>query len=198
MVFSEKLMELRRREGISQEQLADRLGVTRQSVSKWESGTAMPELAKLIALSDLFGVSVDYLVKDRMEMPEHVGTSADSARLEQRVKDLEGEYHRSFGSYYSYTSEKKLFGLPLLAIRFGRDRRPNRNNCAVGVIAIGNFAVGGISIGMISVGLLSFGMVTFGGAAFGMVAMGLLARGISVIGLSAKGIAAVKLSEYFK
>ena len=48
MRFSEKLMELRRREGISQEQLADRLGVTRQSVSKWESGAAMPELAKII------------------------------------------------------------------------------------------------------------------------------------------------------
>ena len=60
--FSEKLLELRRREGLSQEQLADRLGVTRQSVSKWESGAAAPELTKLVALSELFSVSVDYLV----------------------------------------------------------------------------------------------------------------------------------------
>ena len=60
--FSEKLLELRRREGLSQEQLADRLGVTRQSVSKWESGAAAPELSKLVALSELFSVSVDYLV----------------------------------------------------------------------------------------------------------------------------------------
>ena len=52
-VFSEKLLELRRQKGLSQEQLADRLGVTRQSVSKWESGAALPELGKLIALSDL-------------------------------------------------------------------------------------------------------------------------------------------------
>ncbi|MUU12757.1 MAG: XRE family transcriptional regulator [Oscillibacter sp.] len=57
--------------GMSQEQLADRLGVTRQSVSKWEGGTAMPELVKLISLSELFGVSVDYLVKDWMEEPDN-------------------------------------------------------------------------------------------------------------------------------
>ena len=65
--FPEKLVELRRKAGISQEKLADRLGVTRQSVSKWESGAALPELTKLIALSDMFSVSVDYLVKDICE-----------------------------------------------------------------------------------------------------------------------------------
>lgn len=69
MTFSEKLTDLRRKSGMSQEQLADRLGVTRQSVSKWESGTAMPELVKLISLSELFGVTVDYLVKDWIEEP---------------------------------------------------------------------------------------------------------------------------------
>ena len=67
MKFSEKLIQLRHRSGLSQEQLADRLGVTRQSVSKWESGVAMPELAKLIALSEFFRVTVDYLVKDYLE-----------------------------------------------------------------------------------------------------------------------------------
>ncbi len=64
MQFSDKLTELRRRRGLSQEQLADFLGVTRQSVSKWEFGTAMPELGNLIALSDLFSVTVDALVKE--------------------------------------------------------------------------------------------------------------------------------------
>lgn len=70
MQFSEKLTELRRRRGLSQEQLADFLGVTRQSVSKWESGSVMPELGKLIALSDLFHVTVDALVKDRLDLPD--------------------------------------------------------------------------------------------------------------------------------
>ncbi|MFQ9871567.1 MAG: helix-turn-helix domain-containing protein [Oscillospiraceae bacterium] len=50
--FSEKLVSLRRSKGLSQEQLAQALGVSRQSVSKWESGGAMPELGKLLALSD--------------------------------------------------------------------------------------------------------------------------------------------------
>ena len=62
MKLGEKLQQLRKKSGLSQEQLADRLGVTRQSVSKWESGAAAPELGKLIALSDIFSVSVDYLV----------------------------------------------------------------------------------------------------------------------------------------
>jgi transcriptional regulator with XRE-family HTH domain len=60
MTFSEKLTRLRRQQGMSQEQLADRMDVTRQSVSKWESGAAMPELGKLTALSELFRVSLDY------------------------------------------------------------------------------------------------------------------------------------------
>ena len=90
MTFSEKLPALRRKAGLSQEQLADRLGVTRQSVSKWESGTAMPELVKLISLSELFDVSVDYLVKDWMEEPEDTGGGDDlsvqqAVRLEKKV-----------------------------------------------------------------------------------------------------------------
>ena len=52
---------------MSQEQLADRLGITRQSVSKWESGSAAPELSKLITLSEMFQVSIDYLLKDAEE-----------------------------------------------------------------------------------------------------------------------------------
>ena len=58
MDFSKKLMHLRKQEGLSQEQLADRLGVTLQSVSKWESGTVLPEIVKLISLSEMFDVSV--------------------------------------------------------------------------------------------------------------------------------------------
>ena len=87
MNFSEKLTALRRREGMSQEQLADRLGVTRQSVSKWEGGAAQPELAKLVALSEMFHVSVDYLVKDYMEEPEQTAAGASStAKLEEQVE----------------------------------------------------------------------------------------------------------------
>lgn len=90
MEFSQKLADLRRREGFSQEQLADRLGVTRQSVSKWEGGAAMPDIGKLISLSELFDVSVDYLVKDYLEEPtrEPEMDQTQARRLEEKVDDL--------------------------------------------------------------------------------------------------------------
>ena len=196
MTFSEKLTQLRRREGLSQEQLADRLEVTRQSVSKWESGAAMPELVKLISLSELFGVSIDYLVKENIKEPEK--KTPDTSRLEQRLDALAGEYHESFGPYFSYTSQARLFGLPLVSVRFGRDRHPSKHTLAVGIIAIGNFSVGVVGIGIISAGLLSLGVIAFGAAACGGVGGGWCAVGISVIGASVRGIAAVNFGEHLK
>lgn len=58
---------LRKKNGLSQEELAEKLGVSRQSISKWESGTSLPEIDKLILLSEYFNVSVDYLVKEQGE-----------------------------------------------------------------------------------------------------------------------------------
>ncbi|MGH4119399.1 helix-turn-helix domain-containing protein [Clostridium sp.] len=63
--FSEKLQRLRKEKGLSQEQLAELLDVSRQSVSKWESGQTYPEINKLIILSDLFKITLDDLVKDK-------------------------------------------------------------------------------------------------------------------------------------
>ena len=62
MEFREQLMELRKQRGWSQEQLGAKIGVTRQTVSKWETGDTTPELAKLIELSSLFEISVDRLI----------------------------------------------------------------------------------------------------------------------------------------
>lgn len=64
MKFNEKIQELRREKGLSQEKLADIMGVSRQSVAKWGSGYNYPEVDKLIELSNMFGVSIDKLVKD--------------------------------------------------------------------------------------------------------------------------------------
>lgn len=64
MTLSEKIYLLRKREGLSQDELADKLGVSRQSVYKWESGASMPELEKIKILSKLFDVSFDYLLND--------------------------------------------------------------------------------------------------------------------------------------
>ena len=64
MALPEKLYTLRKKSGLSQEQLAEALNVSRQAISKWEGGSALPESDKLLALSNYFGVSLDYLLKD--------------------------------------------------------------------------------------------------------------------------------------
>ena len=70
MDFSEKIAALRRQKNWSQEELAEKLMVTRQAVSKWESAQSMPDLDKIVQLSELLGVSTDYLLKDAMDEPE--------------------------------------------------------------------------------------------------------------------------------
>lgn len=71
MIFADKLIELRKKSGWSQEELAEQMNVTRQSVSKWEGAQSVPDLEKIIQLSKLFGVSTDYLLKDEIEINEN-------------------------------------------------------------------------------------------------------------------------------
>ncbi|MGN0412443.1 MAG: helix-turn-helix domain-containing protein [Lachnospiraceae bacterium] len=68
MILADKITEERKKNGWSQEELADKLGVSRQAVSKWESAGAVPDLQRIIQLSELFSVSTDYLLKDEMEV----------------------------------------------------------------------------------------------------------------------------------
>lgn len=185
MTFEEKLIDQRRRRGLSQEQLADRLGVTRQSVSKWESGQATPELPKLIALADLFEVSVDYLVRDNLDKPP---ASAETAQLERKLEQLRRETDTTI---YSYTSKARFLGLPLVAVRFSHDRYPTKRSTAVGIIAIGNFAVGAVALGLMSVGFLSVGMLAAGIVALAGVSVGALAIGAVALGIWAFGASAV-------
>lgn len=70
MVLGDKIIKLRRQNGWSQEELAEQLGISRQSVSKWESGTSVPDLDKIIKLSGIFGISTDYLLKEEAERAE--------------------------------------------------------------------------------------------------------------------------------
>lgn len=72
MILADKIIALRRKQGWSQEELAEQMGVSRQSVSKWESGASVPDLDKVLKLSSIFGVSTDYLLKDAMESPEPI------------------------------------------------------------------------------------------------------------------------------
>lgn len=71
MNLAEKLQQLRKKNNLSQEQLADKLGISRQSISKWESEQSLPESDKIVKLSEIFGVTTDYLLKDINECPEN-------------------------------------------------------------------------------------------------------------------------------
>ena len=64
MKLSEKILDLRKQHGMSQEDLAERLGISRQAISRWESGTVLPDSAYVLQLSKLFGVTTDYLLND--------------------------------------------------------------------------------------------------------------------------------------
>ena len=88
-MLSDKIATLRKDAGWSQEELAERLGVSRQAVSKWESGASQPDLERVLALSELFEVSTDYLLKDEADTID--------ATVEAAVQDygmaLEGEVY---------------------------------------------------------------------------------------------------------
>lgn len=85
-MLSDKLYKLRKNSSLSQEQLAEQLNVSRQAISKWESGTAVPESEKLVAISNYFGVSVDYLLKDE----EEGKTKATDSEIEEKTKMVAG------------------------------------------------------------------------------------------------------------
>lgn len=73
MIFADKLIRLRKKSGMSQEELAEKMNVSRQSVSKWEGAQSVPDLEKILQLGDLFGVTTDYLLKDEIESEEYSG-----------------------------------------------------------------------------------------------------------------------------
>ena len=83
MIFADKLIALRKKSGWSQEELAEKLGVTRQSVSKWEGAQSVPDIDKILQLSRLFGVTTDYLLKDELGEPEY--TAGDDAPALRKV-----------------------------------------------------------------------------------------------------------------
>jgi len=68
MILADKIIKLRKQFGWSQEELADKLDVSRQAVSKWESGNSIPDMEKIVNMSNLFGVSTDFLLKDELEI----------------------------------------------------------------------------------------------------------------------------------
>ena len=79
MILADKIITLRKQLGWSQEELAEKLGISRQSVSKWESGMSIPDLERIVKMSSIFGVSTDYLLKDEVETTVYTETEDDKA-----------------------------------------------------------------------------------------------------------------------
>lgn len=175
MTVGDKLAKLRKENNYTQEQLADILGVSRQSISKWESNISYPETEKLIRISELFHCSLDYLLKDEME--------------------TDGIYNSRKGMFvYRYgiglperKSKKMVWGMPLWHI--GKNARGfiavGLN--AKGVIAFGLMARGIVSLGLLSMGVLSFGLLSLGAISLGMLALGVLSAGSICAGIFTAG-----------
>ena len=124
MTLSGKILYCRKRAGLSQEALAEKLGVSRQAVSKWETGEAVPELSKLVLLAAAFGVTTDWLLSESEPEPEPVEPPASSAagtaenapgaNWVESVPGVIGRLIRRYGWLYGvYTA---LAGLGLLVI----------------------------------------------------------------------------------
>lgn len=105
MEFQQRLYELRKQSGLSQEGLASLLGVTRQAVQKWESGSSRPDMDNLAALARYFNVSLDYLV-----------TGEERSAPPPAATIINNYYSRW---HYEYKSPQTFFGLPLIHIRLG-------------------------------------------------------------------------------
>lgn len=94
MKLSDKIMYLRKKNGWSQENLAERLNVSRQSVSKWESGASVPDLDKILLLSQIFQVTTDLLLKDEMEIHIEDGPSMDDGAYDEPYMEDERPFVR--------------------------------------------------------------------------------------------------------
>ena len=87
MFLVDKIINLRKKAGWSQEELAGRLGVTRQSVSKWEGAQSVPDIEKIVQLSRLFSVTTDYLLLDIDEAPQSAAPAENNRETEQRAAE---------------------------------------------------------------------------------------------------------------
>lgn len=92
MILAEKILTLRKNNGWSQEELAEKMHVSRQSISKWESAASIPDINRILQLAELFGVTTDYLLKDELEEEVYTERSShtDSGLRKVGLKDAEG------------------------------------------------------------------------------------------------------------
>ena len=166
MTLGEKIAKQRKELNYTQEQLADVLGVSRQSISKWESDIAYPETDKLVKMGKMFDCSMDYLLNENITEKQ----STTPPKAETLWDNIKKQFHER-------KSDKMIFGMPLYHI--GRN--------AHGFFAVGFKARGVFSIGLMSRGIFSLGLLSLGIVSIGILTLGLLSAGIFSLGLLAVG-----------
>lgn len=151
MILADKIIELRKKNGWSQEELAEKVGVSRQSVSKWEGALSVPDLDKILLMSQIFGVSTDYLLKDEFGEPEYTETKNAPAAEETPLRRVSMEEAASFLDVKKQTAPKIALAVflcivsPIVLILMG-------GLYDAGVLAISENAAG--AIGMITLFIL--------------------------------------------
>lgn len=189
MAIGNKIAAARKQKNLTQDQLAELLDVTRQSVSRWESETAYPETEKLVKLSKILELDLNYLLNDDVAENNYRGEEPRvSERDEQSRYAFVGmglpRFFRTL--HYEYKSEKMIGKLPLVHVNIGMGAYK-----AKGIIAVGNISFGLISVGLISFGLLSVGLLALGLLALGILSVAFAAGGVFALGVIAAGAIAV-------
>lgn len=194
MTTGQKIYACRKKAGLTQEELADRLGVTRQAVSKWESDGAFPETEKVLELCKLFSLSADELL-----FGKETGGAAETVPPQEAEKTEEkdggkgsewGVIAHSGKLRFEYISKTRLLGMPLVHVNIGFGCRAH-GIVAVGLVAVGFVSLGLLSVGILALGLLSVGLFAFGNLALGWVAVGGVALGLMAVGGVALGLFAL-------
>ena len=170
MTIGERLVEERKKLHLTQEELGLKLNISRQAISKWESGLCLPDTANLIKLSSLFSCSVDYILRGNereIENKEETNVSLPYQKIKTKEKH----------------SEKTLMGLPLWSIGYN----------AKGFFSLGFRSQGVFSLGFISKGICSLGCFSFGGISIGMASLGALSLGTFSVGILSLGAISLAL-----
>ena len=107
MILADKIIDLRKKNGWSQEELAEMMGVSRQSISKWEGAQSVPDLARIVKLAEIFGVSTDYLLKDDLEQTDVAIVSQEDYPL----RTVTMEEANAFLNYRSMLSGRVSLGV---------------------------------------------------------------------------------------
>lgn len=92
MILADKIINLRKKNSWSQEELAEKLGVSRQSISKYEGAQSIPDMDKILKLSKIFGVTTDYLIKDEIEDPEFLDEDYEESKTRKVSMEMASDY----------------------------------------------------------------------------------------------------------